>query len=454
MPERLPPKAWKSSGWKLTLLFAAAVSLILVLSFGMAYRLSVTETGRVIKQQVVQELSQFQKLGGMLTEDEFRHYVTEQMELYQHMILVWDGSQDYVGNLSFIPEKAGVWPAVKRFTIYSPSKISQSQLQTVLGSVIDTQYGRVLVALKTEGFDAVSSRLPRAMLITLAFALLLTLLFGYWITRQSLRRLEKINSVVMKVEAGDMRARIVHDNKQDELGYLSRHINQMLDAVDDAMQAVRSATDNIAHDLRTPLSRISIRLETLLSEPELDACVAGELELLGDELQKLQKTFQSILELTRLEQGGELPNLQPCALADICRDAVELIYPLADERQLNITLEAVEQPEVTGDPSLLFRACFNLLENAVHYSPAGSVIEVITTENGWEIKDHGPGIPESERENVFKRLYRLDSSRTHSGFGMGLPMVRAVIRRHGGIVVLEDCCEGEQPPGLKVSVVF
>lgn len=452
MPQKKSPQPWKSSSWKLTLIFAGAVSLILVFSFAMVYRLSVANTEEMLNQQIVQELSQFQKLGDILTKGEFHQYVSNQMQLYKHMILVWDDSQERLGNLSFIPQEAGPWPEVERFTVYSPSFINQSRLQNVLGSVIETQHGRILVALDLNGFDALSNRLTRAMMITIALALLLTLLAGYLITRKSLSRLELINKVVMNIEAGDMGSRITNTGQQDELGYLSDRINQMLDAVDHAMQSVQSATDNIAHDLRTPLSRISIRLEQLLSDPDLDESVATELEQLSDELQKLLRTFQSMLELTRLEQGVELPGTQTCNLANICRDAAELIQPLADERQLRISLNTPFQPTTHGEPNLLFRACFNLLENAVHYSPPKTTIEIATTEHGWVIKDSGPGVPASKREKVFERLYRLDSSRARSGFGMGLPMVRAVISRHNGSVVLEDNHPDKKRPGLKVSI--
>ena len=452
MSEYRLPRPWKSSSWKLTLLFAGAVFFILAFSFVMVYRLSVAEAGRMVQQQVAQELYQFKKLGNLLTQEEFHRYASDQMQRYKHMILVWEGAGHRLGNLSFIPEEAGQWPEVKRFTVYSPSLISQSQLQHVLGSVIDTGHGRVLVALDMHGFDTVSHRLIRAMVITTVFALLLTLLVGYLITKVSLGRLEHINQMVMKVEAGDMASRIQDTGKQDELGYLSERINEMLDAVDHAMQSVCSATDNIAHDLRTPMSRISIRLEQLLNDPELDANVSNELEQLSDELKNILKTFQSILDLTRLEQGQDLPGMRDCSLVAICEDAVELIQPLASERQLNIILQTQSQPVICGEPNLLFRACFNLLENAVHYAPQGTSIEVSTTAIGLEIKDCGPGIPKAERDKVFERLYRLDSSRARTGFGIGLPIVRAVVQRHGGSVMLEDNHSGKSMPGLKVSV--
>jgi len=273
-----------------------------------------------------------------------------------------------------------------------------------------------------------------------AFGLVATLVFasiaGYLTSRVPLRHVETINRTAERIIEGDLSQRVPRSGGLDELDRLGQTLNQMLDRIGELVQAVGSATDNIAHALRTPLARLKTRIDAAKAghgpnEPQLEL-----LDELSSEVDGVLSIFASLLRLATIESGVLRNGFKPVAIAPLVNDAIQIYEYVAGDRGIVISAGAVTETRVDGDRDLLLQAVCNLLDNAVKYSPESGTVRVIVSEQDGvariSISDQGPGIPESEREHVFDRLVRLDVSRSTPGSGLGLSLVRAIARLHRG----------------------
>lgn len=287
----------------------------------------------------------------------------------------------------------------------------------------------------------------------LAFAAIMALLGGLAITRRLLWRIEMINQTSNEIIEGDLSRRIPTDNSGDDFDQLSTNLNKMLDRIEELMEGVRRVSDNIAHDLRTPLARLRNHLDELKNNFKNDAD-AESVEQAIQEADGLLATFGALLRIARIESERQPDYLVDVDLKTLIRDAVELYEPLAEEKSQRLTLSIPEsQALVRGDRGLLSQLVANILDNAVKYTPAAGTIQINLLISSdllrLIIRDSGSGIPVNQREKVFQRFYRLESSRSSSGNGLGLSLVAAVAALHNARIRLED-----SRPGLKVIIDF
>lgn len=301
----------------------------------------------------------------------------------------------------------------------------------------------------------------------LGMCVILGLVGGVVMSRSLLARIETINKATREIIAGDLGRRIptegTPDGSNDEFDQLAVNLNRMLDRIEELLDAVRRVSDNIAHDLRTPLNRLRSRLEVALLErpvePEQDAARYRQaIEETIAESENILATFNALLTIAQVEAGSPREDVHPLDMAVLAGDVADLYSPLAEDKEIILRTDLQPGLVVTGNRHLLSQAMANLLDNAIKYTPRGGrvLLSLTRLDHGCEfmVCDSGPGIPAAEREQVLKRFYRVESSRSTPGSGLGLSLVAAVAGLYGAELILDDAEPGENPPGLCITMVF
>ena len=289
-----------------------------------------------------------------------------------------------------------------------------------------------------------------AGMAALAFAF-----FGAWLIRRAVeRRIEGINRTATAIVQGDLARRVPLRDTDDEFDQLVATINRMLDQMQQLIEGVRNVSNAIAHDLRTPLAETRARLEGLLRQPAgTEQSLDGIATAIAD-IDRLIGVFNALLRLAELDTGLRRAGFAPVDVAALIDDAAELYGPAAEAKGIGLDSHAEAGLALKGDRQLLAQAVGNLLDNAVKYTPAGGRIALNAVRQddgriGIIVADNGPGIPEDERAQVTRRFYRGDSSRHAAGVGLGLSLVEAVARLHGGELRLDA-----NNPGLRAVLAL
>jgi len=281
-------------------------------------------------------------------------------------------------------------------------------------------------------------------------ALILTILAGLVMSRGVMIRIRDVNRTVRDMLSREGTFGTSQD-VGDDLDALSRGAGELIETTARLAASLRSVSDNIAHDLRTPLTRLKNHLETLRAD--VPANLAGPVEQALAEADALLSTFNALLRIAQLESGTARVSFEEVDLASLVRDVTDLYEPLAEEKRQRIETLVIPDATALGNRDLLFQMLANIVDNAVKYAPAGGRIRVRMErrEKGSAVvvEDDGPGIPGDKRALVFQRFFRLDESRSTPGSGLGLSLVAAVARLHGIEVTLED-----SEPGLRVVLVL
>ncbi|HJZ45379.1 MAG TPA: HAMP domain-containing sensor histidine kinase [Hyphomicrobiaceae bacterium] len=284
---------------------------------------------------------------------------------------------------------------------------------------------------------------------------------GLLVSRSVLRRIETVTEASRTIMAGDLSKRIPLDGSGDELDRLSQNLNAMLARIEELMGALREVSDNIAHDLKTPLNRLRNRAEAALRDPDGAAGYRDGLVKTIEEADELIKTFNSLLLIARLEGGAVAESMAPVDPASIIEDVAELYEPVAEQMGLRLEIATAKGLIVVANRELVGQAIANLVDNAIKYAadraPAdGSAPQTITISLApvgdaveFTIADRGPGVAPKDRERALQRFVRLEKSRSRPGSGLGLSLVAAVARLHGGSIRLED-----NAPGLKAVLTL
>lgn len=306
----------------------------------------------------------------------------------------------------------------------------------------------LLVGRDSSGEAPLVAALQLAALGALSFSLLLAIGAGLTISRRLVNRVEDMRGTIAAIRSGRKDGRVAVTTASDEFDDLAGQFNGLLDENDRLVAQVRGVTNDIAHDLRTPLQRMQGRLEAALGAPSTPPDARRVLEGLATDTERLLDTFNGLLQLVSLE-GSELRRtMAPVDVEAVVREVTDLYAPLAEEAGIVLHASVSNGLGITADRQLVAQAIANLVDNAIKYGAGGGAIEVEArrTEGGAEIvvADRGPGIPPDARERVLGRLVRLDASRGIPGTGLGLSLVAAVARLHGGSIQLED-----HRPGLR-----
>jgi signal transduction histidine kinase len=304
------------------------------------------------------------------------------------------------------------------------------------------------------GRDASDRVELRAIAINALFvASILVVLFaaagGLTLRGMLLSRVEAIDRTSRRIVGGDLRGRVPVTGKGDEFDLLGQSVNQMLDQIVVLMDGARNLSNSIAHDLRTPLARARGRLEEIARDSSLGRERVESVLLAIGQIDGLIAIFNAILRIAEIDAGARRQGFGRVDLRAVLNDLVDLYAAVATERAIQLDLSAGPQVHVLGDRQILSQALANLVDNAVKYTPDGGVVTVTLAADQEHVRvivaDTGPGIPDSEKQRVIERFYRMEQSRATPGSGLGLALVDAVARLHGGVLRLRN----NRPTGLR-----
>ncbi len=315
----------------------------------------------------------------------------------------------------------------------------------------------LIIGRDIEDQRLIADRIRRGVLLGFGILSLIALGGGLFASRLMLRRVETINQTSRTIMAGDLSRRIPLTGAGDEFDDLSAHLNAMIERIELLMNSLREVSDNIAHDLKTPLNRLRNRAEAALRDAGGPDSYRDGLERTIDEADDIIKTFNALLLIARLEAGAFDSSKETFDVAALVRDAAELYEPVTEEAGVTLACDIGAVPAIVANRQLISQAVINLIENALKYGRNSvdrePVIAVGVTPSGGNVEisvaDHGPGIAAADRERVLKRFVRLEECRTPPGTGLGLSLVAAVARLHRGSVRLED-----NAPGLRAVLVL
>ncbi len=311
---------------------------------------------------------------------------------------------------------------------------------------------RLLVGDDTERVESLDGLFLRSFAWTLAMVLLLGLAGGYLLSRDMHRRLSAISATAQAIIEGDLARRVPTGGSGDDLDQLAATFNRMLDRIAALMDSLKQVSTDIAHDLRTPLTRLRQRLEADMGRAR-DAETVQSLEAALAELDEILGAFAALLRIAQIESGARRAGFQPLNLAEVVRNAGEAFMPAAEDAGQVLEMPPSEPIALQGDRELLTQMVANLVENALLHAGPGARVLVRTFRQAdgavLVVEDSGPGVPAEAYDRLFDRLYRLERSRSTPGNGLGLALVAAVAHLHRAEIALADA-----GPGLRVTVSF
>lgn len=310
---------------------------------------------------------------------------------------------------------------------------------------------RLLVGRDIEERRRLQDIIWRSTLLGVVLMVVLGVGGGYYVSRRILARIDAVSETSRTIMAGDLSQRMALSGSGDEFDRLAESLNAMLARIERLMHGLKEVSDNIAHDLKTPLTRLRSRVEAALRAEPTEASYREALETTIEESDRLIAVFNALLMIARAEAGAAGASFATVDLSDVARDVVELYEPVAEEEGQSLTVEASRKAEIHGNRELIGQAIANLVDNALKYAPAeagGCGISVSVRCQGDRaqiaVADSGPGIPAELRDKVVERFARLEESRSAPGAGLGLALVAAVASLHGGELRFED-----NEPGLR-----
>jgi signal transduction histidine kinase len=357
-----------------------------------------------------------------------------------------------VGNLKSWPFDdipAGQWT---QFPIQDP--VNNALTHPVRASILLLPDGhRLLVGVDVTQQRRFLNTFRHATLWGIGLTALAGAIAGYFLSRRLMRRVQSVAETCDAIVGGELDRRLPMDGSRDEFDALAQAVNNMVDRLAENAQLLRATFDSAAHDLRGPLYRLRGRLEDAGRMPSTGAPVRAGIDAALTELDRVQRTLATLLQIAQAESGMTAANRASVDLADLITDIGELYEPAAREKHMTLRVQALGHCQVHGNRQLLAQTVANLVENSLKYIPAGGHIEIRAQRDGatvWlMVADDGPGIAQQDRAAALKPFVRLDSAQSKEGSGLGLSLVVAIARLHRAQLLLED-----NQPGLRVRLGF
>jgi signal transduction histidine kinase len=425
----------RSNTFQWALAVAGVFAVFVIVLFGFIYwqtdQYLIERSDRVIARQldVIAALPSERRL------DAISEHLKQDTRGVQYAGLFGSDGHKMAGNLDQLPPGLKMNDSVQGVRVVRalPAGLDTRVIRAIARRIPN---GDVLViGREVDETREISHVVAQALLLGLLPALCLCLLAGAWLSMRAQKRVEEVNQRVQRIIAGDLRERLPHRDVDEPFSNLAAIVNGMLDEMETMIHALAGVGNDIAHDLRTPLTRARLTLE----RGRTNATTVEQLQAVADKA--IANIDQSLTIITALLRLAEIENSRRSAafstvpLHELLREACDLYEPIAENKNVNLRVEVGHRLSVRGDRDLLFEAIANLVDNAIKFTPEGGKVEIGLLRGEQEIvvrvTDTGCGISEKEREAVLRRFYRSDKIRNTPGVGLGLNLVAAIVKLHG-----------------------
>ncbi|MBS0589474.1 MAG: HAMP domain-containing histidine kinase [Proteobacteria bacterium] len=438
----------RTTSFRLTVAYAIITGLSFLVLFAIVYWSAMAYMREQIDLTVKAEIREVRNGNTDGTLDGLRRSVERiaaQSPGYFYLLTDRSGKK-LAGNLPALAPRIGVreWLEGERLESFADIDIRGCGTQDIDGAYL-------FVGTNAHQVDELRESVAHAFLWGTAIALLIVLIGGATASAAAMRRVEAISRTSRDIVNGDLRRRIPLSGTGDEFDHLATSINAMLDRIGVLMEGLRQVSTDIAHDLRTPLTRLRQRLELAQQRPPDIASLHATLAATVGDIDGILQTFGALLRIAQIESGVRKAHFRTLDLSELLRTVVEIHESAIEEKGQSLCDDIAPGLHVRGDRELLMQLFANLVENASRHCPAGARIAFVAAPiaHGVDVvvADDGPGIPADMREKVLHRFVRLDASRTTPGNGLGLALVQAIATLHDATLELDD-----NTPGLRVRV--
>ncbi len=443
----------KSSSFKMALLFTALLSAVVLALGYLIYDFGREGLERESESALNLEINNIVLIRRLDPGREIADIIRERIDSNRGIhYLYTDVAGNYLaGDIKSVPVDVDrLIEGVIVFEIEGVESASDGRRKVVAKIHTFADGQQLLVARDMDEFFSRFARLRLFSVLSIA-CMLLVILVSFLISLFVVSRINRMSDTALAImRTGDLSRRLTVDSSWDDLSHLSRVLNEMLSRIEGLVEGVKQVSNDIAHDLRTPLTRLRNRLEQMqrgeTHSDDIDAAIA--------EADQLLETFNALLRISRMEVGQERSAFRELNLGGLLKDVSELYEPVMKDAGKSLILDLnVESDRMMGDRNLLFQACANLLDNAIKHSGSGGQVTLALHPGETDtvriiFEDTGPGLRDDEKQKVFDRFYRCDHSRNKPGSGLGLSMVAAVVKLHRGKISLYDAPIG----GLGVAV--
>lgn len=448
-------RLFRTTGFKLTAIFLAVFTAFAAFLIGYVARnttqLLQAQMGDAVDAELAAMALQYDR-GGIPRLARVVDLRSRQPGASLYLVTDSDGRK-IAGNVETVPEalletsdtKPQVVPYVWR------DEEGSTERHSALVRVVELpDRGRMLVGRDVSESEELVSVVRRALVLTAALTVVLGLVSWLFVSRRVLNRIDSIADTSRRFAAGDLAGRLEVVGTGDEFDRLAESLNTMLARIERLMLGLKQVSDNIAHDLKTPLTRMRSRVERVLTQHRTEPEYREALQATIEEADHLIRTFNALLMIARVEAGSSDSEFSLFDASEVARDIYELYEPLAEDAGVALKLESRGKVMVRANRELISQALANLVDNAVKYAGEGSekpeIVISVSQDAGvvtLGVSDNGAGIAEADRARATERFVRLEESRSRPGAGLGLSLVSAVAQLHGGDLVL-----GDNAPGL------
>jgi signal transduction histidine kinase len=439
-----PSKGWRSSSSRLLALYSSLFVAWSAILMGVMYYEVSSYLDTLAKHSLMQRQHLFSRFQGEQLVDALAASMTFDIRGIDAYGLFDDQQRYLSGALRQIPDELPLDGKIHMLGDCAESDDPTLPADSCDAVATRTLDGRWLVLVRDNGsLFAVTRIILHALLWGVSLTILPGIAGWHLLRRRPLQRIRAIQASAEAIVAGDLTRRLPLSNRRDELDMLAAIVNAMLERIERLMHEVKGVCDNIAHDLRTPLTRLRAQLYRIQQQADEGSTLAVQLDSVLGEADTLMARFRGLLRISELEDRQRRSGFVQLDPVPLLQELHDFYLPLAEEGELTFELQMPESlPGLNGDRALLFEAVANLLSNSIKFTPPGGQVILRGVNDAGhtriEVLDSGPGIAPAEREAVFQRFYRAEGGNPQNGFGLGLSIVAAIISLHGFTLEVGD----------------